>query len=118
MAESTSPAPRQRRGLPQRTTRRADRWRGAVAWTDPDGKPRRRAFSGKRQADVRRRMDELRAELDAGREPASPRTLADYLTGWLEAERARVRPVDMALPRRPRPALHRPCHREPSSSPT
>lgn len=69
------------------------RWRGAVAWTDPDGTPRRRAFAGKRQADVRRRMAALRAELDAGRSPASPRTVADYLTGWLDAERARVRPA-------------------------
>jgi integrase len=69
-----------------------DRWRGAVAWTDPDGTPRRRAFSGKTRADVRRRMSDLRAELDAGREPASTLTVADYLAGWLEAERARVRP--------------------------
>jgi integrase len=92
MAESTA----RRRGngegyLKHDPTR--DRWRGAVAWTEPDGTPRRRAFSGKRQADVRRRMDELRAELAAGHAPASTRTVADYLAGWLEAERARVRPA-------------------------
>lgn len=69
-----------------------DRWRGAVAWTDSDGTPRRRAFSGKTRAEVRHRMSDLRAELDAGREPAGTLTVADYLAGWLEAERARVRP--------------------------
>lgn len=69
-----------------------DRWRGAIAWTDPDGAPRRKAFSGKTRSEVRRRMAELRAELDMGREPASKTTVADYLGTWLEAERARVRP--------------------------
>ena len=69
-----------------------DRWRGAVAWTDSHGHCGGRAFSGRRQADVKRRMDALRAELAAGSGPASTRTVADYLTGWLEAERARVRP--------------------------
>jgi integrase len=70
-----------------------DRWRGAVAWTDPDGTPRRRWYSGKTRADVKRRMDKLRAELAEGRGPESTRTVAEYLTGWLDAERARVRPA-------------------------
>ena len=69
-----------------------DRWRGAVAWTDRDGTPRRKAFSGKSRADVKRRMDALRTELAAGHEPGSTQTVAEYLAGWLEAERARVRP--------------------------
>jgi integrase len=37
-------------------------------------------------------MADLRRELDAGQQPASTRSLADYLTGWLDVERARVRP--------------------------
>jgi integrase len=37
-------------------------------------------------------MDRLRAELAEGRGPESTRTVTEYLTGWLEAERARVRP--------------------------
>ena len=72
------------------------RWRGAVTWTDPDGTRRRRAFSGRTHADVRDRMRDLRKELDAGRTPASTRTVADYLTGWLEPERTRVRPATWA----------------------
>lgn len=91
MAESTA----RRRGNGEgylKHDRKRDRWRGAIAWTDPDGTPRRKAFSGKTRSEVRRRMAELRAELDMGREPASKTTVADYLGTWLEAERARVRP--------------------------
>ncbi len=84
MAESTARRRANGEGYLKHDPKR-DRWRGAVAWTDPDGTPRRRAFSGRRQADVRRRMDELRAELAEGRGPASGLSLADYLGGWLEA---------------------------------
>ena len=68
------------------------RWRGFVSWTDQDGKLRRRSWSGTR-AHVKREMGKLQQELAAGRLPASQRTLADYLEGWLKAERARVRPA-------------------------
>ena len=68
------------------------RWRGAVSWVDRDGTLRRRAFANKSKTVVRRKMTALQAELAAGRRPASPRSLADYLTTWLDAERARVRP--------------------------
>ncbi len=67
------------------------RWRGAVTWTDPDGTPHRRAFAGRTREAVRVRMADLRRELDAGHQPASTRTVSDYLTGWLDRERARVR---------------------------
>ena len=70
-----------------------NRWRGSLAWTDPDGAARRKAFSGPTRGAVTRRMDALRAELAAGRRPASTRTLADYLAKWLEAERSQVRPA-------------------------
>jgi len=91
MAESTARRRANGEGYLKHDPKR-DRWRGAVAWTDPDGTPRRKAFSGKTRTDVRRRMDELRAELAEGRAPASGLSVADYLAGWLEAERARVRP--------------------------
>src|SRR4051812_13734434 len=39
------------------------RWRGAVAWTDSAGILRRRSFSGRTKADVRRRMQAVTADL-------------------------------------------------------
>ncbi|MBA2254441.1 MAG: site-specific integrase, partial [Chloroflexi bacterium] len=42
------------------------RWRGALTWTDDDGRQRRRAVTGKTQADVRRKLTGLRGELDKG----------------------------------------------------
>lgn len=68
------------------------RWRGFVSWTDQDGKLRRRSWSGTK-AHVKREMAKAQRELAEGRLPASRRTLADYLEGWLKAERARVRPA-------------------------
>lgn len=69
------------------------RWRGAVAWTDPDGQTHRKSITGTGYADIRRKVAAVRSELDAGRKPASAQTVASYLTGWLDAERARVRPA-------------------------
>ena len=62
------------------------RWRAALTWTDPSGQQQRRVLSGKNQSDVRRRLAELRADLDRGLEPAKAGTLAAYLAGWLERE--------------------------------
>jgi len=69
------------------------RWRGFVAWTEPDGTPRRKSFSGPSADDVRQKVTALRAALDVGRRPATPRTVGEYLSGWLDAERARIRPA-------------------------
>jgi integrase len=93
MSKSTEPRPRRANGEGYlKHDPKRDRWRGAVAWLDPDGTLKRKAFSGPTRAAVRDRMDDLRSELAAGRRPVAPQSVADYLTGWLEAERARVRP--------------------------
>lgn len=68
------------------------RWRGAVAWTDPDGTLQRRSFSGKTRSDVKARMDRLRSDLGQGRRPGPTVTVRAFLAGWLEAEKGRVRP--------------------------
>ena len=36
-------------------------------------------------------MNALRRELDGGGQPSSTRTVTEYMTGWLDRERARVR---------------------------
>lgn len=70
-----------------------NRWRAALTWTDAEGKRHRRVVSGKTQAEVRRRLGELRADLDHGLAPVKTDTLAVYLTEWLEREKQRVRPA-------------------------
>lgn len=89
-------------GYPTRSRRRANgegsiyeyrgRWRGAVTWTDTAGIRQRRTIAGKTQAEVRRALAELTAQLDHGLAPPAPQTVADFLAGWLEASRQRVRP--------------------------
>ena len=68
------------------------RYRGALTWTDRDGIRKRHTVYGKTQADVRRELDALRVELDRGLPPAAPSTVADFLLGWLESARQRIRP--------------------------
>src|SRR6187200_2413237 len=68
------------------------RWRGAVAWTDPDGTLHRRSFSGRTRSEVKARMDRLRSDIGQGRAPGPAVTVATYMTGWLVTEKARVRP--------------------------
>lgn len=70
-----------------------NRWRGALTWTDADGRQRRRVVSGKTQAEVRGRLSELRSDLEHGKAPVAADTLAAYLPGWLERERQRIRPA-------------------------
>jgi len=87
---------------PTRSRRRANgegsiyayrgRYRGALTWTDRDGTRKRHTVYGKTQADVRRELDALRVELDRGLPPAAPSTVADFLLGWLESARQRIRP--------------------------
>ena len=66
-------------------------WRAALVYTDPDGTRRRRTVSGKTQADVRRTLSALRADLDRGLTPPERTTVAEFLAGWLEASRQRIR---------------------------
>jgi integrase len=68
------------------------RWRAALTWTDAAGIRQRRTISGKNQAEVRKQLAELRGQLDKGLDPPTAQTVADYLTGWLELERQRIRP--------------------------
>jgi integrase len=70
-----------------------NRWRAALTWTDESGKRHRRVVSGKTQADVRRRLGELRADLDRGLAPVAAGTVGAFLAGWLEREKQRVRPA-------------------------
>jgi integrase len=67
-------------------------WRGALTWTE-GGRQRRKTISGKSQADVRRRLTRIRAELDEGRAPAPSGTVAAFLTDWLEGARQWIRPA-------------------------
>ncbi len=70
------------------------RWRGAAAWTEPDGTVRRRVVSGKTAAEARDKLDGLRREVRQG--VPIPRgkaaIVAEYLTQWTERDRVRVRP--------------------------
>lgn len=69
------------------------RWRGLVTWTEPSGEQGRRYVSAKTQGEARAKVDKLRAELRIGGVPSvSPSvTVGDYLTGWIERNRMRVR---------------------------
>jgi len=69
-------------------------WRGAVTWTEPDGRRRRRVVSGDTSKAVRDKLDDLRRELRLGTiAPAGKaETVGDYLTAWIERDRGQVRP--------------------------
>jgi integrase len=67
--------------------------RGALTWTDPAGKRHKRIVSGRTAAEARDRLDDLRRELRLGTLTDDARaTVGDYLAGWIERHRARVRP--------------------------
>jgi integrase len=70
------------------------RWRGAVTWTEADGKRSRRVVSAATSTQARARLDVLRHELRLGTLVAAGTTLtvAEHLTDWIERDRARVRP--------------------------
>lgn len=95
MAEATTPARRRRpRGDGSIYETATGRWRGAIVWEDPaTGARRRHTVSGATFEAARDRMRELRRRLEDSGRPTSRATLASWLAGWLEAERARVRPA-------------------------
>ena len=75
--------------------RRKDRpgWRGRMTWTEPDGTVHNRLVSGATQAEARARLDDLRARLRIGTIGVTgSATVGDYLTGWIERHRTKVRP--------------------------
>ena len=96
MAESTATKTRRRSAGEGSVYEAPDgRWRGAVTWTEPDGKRSRRIVSAPTSALARDKLDDLRRELRLGTiAPAGKAlTVADYLTSWLERDSARVRPA-------------------------
>lgn len=69
--------------------------RGAITYTDPDGTRHKRTTVKCRTADeARGKLDDLRRELRLGTLTAGPSlTVGDYLGGWIERDRLRVRPA-------------------------
>lgn len=94
MPKSTAPRNRRRSAGEGSVYRAKDgRWRGAVTWTDPDGSRQRRMVSGRTSEEARRKLDDLRRELRLGTLTSGPNlTTGEYLTGWLERHRMKVRP--------------------------
>lgn len=67
--------------------------RGAITWTDPDGTQHKRTVTGRTADEARAKLDELRRDLRLGLLASGPAvTVGEYLTGWIERHRARVRP--------------------------
>jgi integrase len=94
MPESTAPKVRRRSSGDGSVYQNGERWRGAVTWTDADGTRHRRTVTGRSSADARAKVDALRHDLSLGTlAPAGPAlTVGDYLLGWVERDRIRVRP--------------------------
>lgn len=93
MTQGAKPAkrPRRSRGEGSIYATKDGRVRGAVLLTDPrTGKDVRRLVSGRSRAEVSRKLEKLRQDAAGGALPTRS-TVADYLAGWLEAERARLR---------------------------
>ena len=95
MAKSTAAKVRRRSAGEGSIFRRTGRegWRGRITWTDPDGTQHRRVVSGRTADETRAKLDELRRDLRLGTFTDSAGvTVGEYLTGWIERHRARVRP--------------------------
>ncbi len=96
MAESTARRARRRSPGEGSVYKTADgrRWRGAVSWTDPDGKRHRRVVQGRTAQEARDRLDALCRDLRLGTiaRPGPSLTVAEYLAEWIGRNRARVRP--------------------------
>jgi integrase len=94
MAKSTARQTRRRSAGEGSVYEVEGRWRGAVTWTEPDGRRRRRVVSGATSSEARDKLDALRRELRLGTlAPAGPTlTVGEYLAGWIERHRAHVRP--------------------------
>lgn len=70
-----------------------DRWRGTLTVTHPNtGQQARRYVSGRSRAEVVRKIDGLRREAATGAYPTGI-TTAEFLAGWLEASKQRIRPA-------------------------
>lgn len=69
--------------------------RGAITWTDPDGSRHKRTVTGRTADEARAKLDDLRRDLRIGTlAPAGAAlTVGDYLAGWVERDRIRVRPA-------------------------
>ena len=93
MAQSTARSRRRSAGEGS-VYQNGDRWRGAVTWTEPDGTQRRRVVSARTSAEAREKLDKLRRDLSLGTlaPSGSTVTVGEYLAGWIERHRARVRP--------------------------
>lgn len=95
MAKSTGGSTRRRSPREGTVYRRKDRpgWRGEIVWHDPDGTRHRRIVAGATSQEARDRLDDLRNRLRIGTlQPTDAGTLGDYLAGWIERHRLRVRP--------------------------
>jgi integrase len=68
------------------------RWRGALTWIDDAGRRHRKVVSAPTFEEARRALTKARGDLDRGQEPATERTVREFLVPWLEAERQRIRP--------------------------
>lgn len=94
----TQPTKRRRSPGEGSVYRAQDGWRGAVSWTDPDGRRHRRVVRGATAAEARAKLDELRATIARARRlgiavPDPSLTLGAYLAGWIERYRPTVRPA-------------------------
>jgi integrase len=94
MAKSTARQVRRRSSGEGSVYRQGTRWRGAVTWTEADGSRSRRIVTAATSAEARDKLDELRRDLRLGAVAPAGRalTVADYLTTWIERDRARIRP--------------------------
>lgn len=70
-------------------------WVGAVTVTTPDGKQHRRTVSSKRRGEAARRLEQLKADIEAGLVATTPKTtVGEWLDYWLEnIHRPQVRPT-------------------------
>jgi integrase len=67
-------------------------YRGAISWTEPDGRRHRRTVSGRTVEETRGKLDELRRDLRLGiLAPSADLTVGDFLSSWIERDRTRVR---------------------------
>jgi integrase len=94
MPKSTARPSRRRSAGEGSVYRTGARWRGAVTWTEPDGRRSRRVVSAATAAEARDKLDALRRELRLGTiAPAGQSaTTAEYLAAWIDRDRGRVRP--------------------------
>lgn len=95
MAKSTATRGKVRRRSPGEGTVYPfrDRHRGAITWTDEAGIRHKRTVTGRTADEAREKLDELRRELRLGTlTPTGPVTVGEYLEGWIERHRMRVRP--------------------------